>query len=266
MYKSLTKKDIQRVLKLSPKYKVDGLIVIGTHPKTKEHSCFCEALKNLNLHYIEEKIEDSFFSDIKSFKINNKRIWFDVVYGAAYLSEVIHVACILGSKANILLGCCGGLIKEMETGQIVLPKASYGNESTTRMYQKENKSFVYSADENLRMKIKKQLNVEGHIYEENLITVQAMFGETNEDIENWAANGYCGVDMESATLFAVSKHFNVPAVALLYVADNLIKKELVTDDSYKAKKELRWKIKKENYEIAIRTILDIDNVASRRYN
>jgi len=257
MYKSLTKQGIQNLLKVSSNYKVDGLIVVGTHPKRNAYPYLRSALNKLYPNYKkEEKIKNRFFSDIKSFKIGDKRIWFDVVYGAAYLSEVVHIACVLGSRTNILLGTCGGLLHEMKTGQVVLPKASYSNESATRMYQRDNESFIYLADEKLRLKIKKkQLNHGSIIYEGNLMNVQAMLGETKEDVENWATNGYCGVDMESATFFAVSNHFKVPSAALLYVADNLVKKELVTDKNYQELKKHRIKTKKENYEIAFKTML-----------
>jgi purine-nucleoside phosphorylase len=256
MYKSLTKQDIQNLLKVPLNYKVDGLIVAGVNPKRKEYRYLYNALNRLFPGYKkEEKIKDRFFSDIRSFKIGSKRIWFDVVYGAAYLSEVVHIACMLGSRANILLGTCGGLLKEMKTGQIVLPKMSYSNESATRMYQRDNESFIYSANKNLRLKIRKQLNPENPIYEGNLMTVQAMLGETKEDVKNWAANGYCGVDMESATFFAVSGHFKVPSAALLYVADNLVKRELVTDEHYQELRKDRLKTKRENYKIALEVIL-----------
>ncbi len=256
MYKSLTKQDIQNLLKVPSNYKVDGLIVVGTHPKKNAYPYLRGALNKLFPNYKkEEKIKNRFFSDIKSFKIGNKRIWFDVAYGAAYLSEVVHIACMLGSRTNILLGTCGGLLHEMKTGQIVLPRASYSNESATRMYQRNNESFIYSADKNLRLKIKKQLNPKSIIHEGNLMNVQAMLGETKADVENWSANNYCGVDMESATFFAVSNHFKVPSAALLYVADNLMKKELVTDKNYQELRRHRIKTKKENYKIALRTML-----------
>jgi purine-nucleoside phosphorylase len=257
MYKSLTKQDIQNLLKVPSNYKVDGLIVVGVHPKRTEYPFFYGALNKLFPHHKKEgKIKDKFFSDIKSFKIGNKRIWLDIVYGAAYLSGVVHIACLLGSQKNILLGTCGGLLREMKTGQNVLPKSSYSNESATRMYQRNNESFIYSANKNLRLKIKKQLKPEDMVYEGNLMNVQAMLGETKEDVETWAANNYCGVDMESATFFAVSNHFKVPSVALLYVADNLVKKELTTDKNYQDLRKHRIKTKKENYKIALKTIVD----------
>ncbi len=257
MYKSLTKQDILKLLKLPSNYKVDGLIVFGTHPKSTQYPYLYGALKKLFPNYKKEtKIKNRFLSDIKSFKIGNKRIWFDVVYGAAYLSELLHVACMLGSKKNILLGSCGGLRKDMKTGDIVLPVASFSNESATRMYQRNNESFLYFADKNLRLEIKNQLNPQYTIHEGNLVNIQAMLGETKEDIENWIANGYYGVDMESATFFAISNHFKVPSTALLYVAENLAKEELVTSEQYQALRRDRLKTRRENYKIALKTVLE----------
>ena len=249
MYKSLTKQDILKLLKLPSNYKVDGLIVFGTHPKSTQYPYLYGALKKLFPNYKKEtKIKNRFLSDIKSFKIGNKRIWFDVVYGAAYLSELLHVACMLGS--------CGGLRKDMKTGDIVLPVASFSNESATRMYQRNNESFLYFADKNLRLEIKNQLNPQYTIHEGNLVNIQAMLGETKEDIENWIANGYYGVDMESATFFAISNHFKVPSTALLYVAENLAKEELVTSEQYQALRRDRLKTRRENYKIALKTVLE----------
>ncbi len=132
MYKNLTRKDICGLLKVPEDYKIDGLLVTGANPKSKEYPHLFEALQKLNLGYKEENFEIGFFSDVKVLTIEGKRIWFDVVYGTAYLSELIHVASMLGSKANILLGSCGGLLESLNMGDTVIPRASYGDESSTR--------------------------------------------------------------------------------------------------------------------------------------
>ncbi|HPW34539.1 MAG TPA: hypothetical protein PK367_02135 [Candidatus Paceibacterota bacterium] len=257
MYKHLNKTDYQKFLNVPENYSIDGLIVTGAHPKNKEYPHIYEALKKLGLQYTEEKIEQRFFGDIKSFKIGNKRIWFDVVYGAAYLSEIVHLACLFESKTNILLGSCGALKQNLNSGDTIIPSISYGNESATRMYQRENTTYMYESNPVLRTKIKNHLFNRDTIDEGKLVTVQAMLGETKEDIDQWIKEDYSGVDMESATFFAVSKHFGVPAAALLLVADNLVKNELVNDPGYEALRSQRTTIRKENYEIALNIILDL---------
>lgn len=257
MYKQLTSEDVKKFLNVKLDYKVEGLLVVGSHPKEKEYIHLYEALDKLGIKYIEEKIEDSFFGDIKVFVINGKRFWFDVVYGTAYLSEVIHIACLLGSKANILLGTCGGLQQKLNMGDSIIPIASYGNESSTRMYQREKTDNLFYSNDSLNNKIKNNFIQEKTIYEGNLVTVQAMLAETKEDVDLWSEKGYLGVDMESATLFAISSHFNTPSASLLFVADNLVKGELVTDDSFQSLKVLRSEVRKENYFTALKTLVSL---------
>lgn len=256
MYKHQTADDHKRLLGVKDDYRVDALIIMGTHPKTKEYPHLIEALKSIGAPYKEEEIKHQFFQDIKVFVIGKKRIWFDVAYGAAYLSEIVHIASMLGSQSNILIGSCGALQDNMHTGDTVLVTESFGDESATRMYERTNTTHVFPANKNLYHRIEKNIEHRKTIHRGRLISVQAMLGETESDVLDWKNMGYIGVDMESATLFAVSHHFEVPAAALLYVADNLIKNELVGGQSYEAFRAQRLKTKKENYEIALKVALE----------
>lgn len=257
MYRHRSKAEYQAFLNVPEDYAVDGFLAVGTHPKDKEYPHLYEALDTLGLDYAEEKIGHRFFGDVKVLNMGGKRIWFDVVYGAAYLSEVAHLACLLGSRANILLGTCGALREGLRSGDTILPSASYGNESATRMYQRDNASFLHESDAALRARIRRHLSHRATVDEGKLMTVQAMLAETKDDVDGWAREGYSGVDMESATLFAVSRHFAVPSAALLSVADHLLKDELVTDPGHEALRAQRTAIRKENYVIALKAILDL---------
>ncbi len=258
MYKKLKKEDFIKALKLPEDYKVDGVFVVGTFPKNKEYIFLYEALKNLKINYTEEKIDHPFFSEIKSLIINNKRIWFDVVYGGTYLSELLHTASLFGSKANILLGTCGLLKESLNTGDIIIPEYSYGNESSVRMYQRNNSDYIYKSNDKLNLLIKSFLKNKENIYDGKMMTVQAMLAETSEDIESWSKDGYSAVDMESSVLFAISNHFNVPSTAVLSIADNLIKNVLTTDEDFKKLKIKRDSIKRENYEAILSLFEQVD--------
>lgn len=258
MYKKLKKEDFIKALKLPEDYKVDGVFVVGTFPKNKEYIFLYEALKNLKINYTEEKIDHPFFSEIKSLIINNKRIWFDVVYGGTYLSELLHTASLFGSKANILLGTCGSLKESLNTGDIIIPEYSYGNESSVRMYQRNNSDYIYKSNDKLNLLIKSFLKDRKNIYGGKMMTVQAMLAETSEDIEFWSKENYSAVDMESSVLFAISNHFNVPSTAVLSIADNLVKNVLTTDENFNLSKSKRDLIKRENYEAIIRFFEQVD--------
>jgi purine-nucleoside phosphorylase len=230
-------------------------LIVGTYSREKEHPRFYSSLKEFGVSYEEDVVPDSFFGNIKSITVNGKRIWFEVVYGGTYLSELLHVACMLGCKNIIQLGSCGALRADMKTGDLVLPTGSFGDESSTRMYARENDSHRYGVDESLRSALKNNVPSEYIIHDGWLMAVQAMLAETAEDINEWGSQNYIGVDMESATTFAIAGHFNVPAAALLMVADNLVNNKLVTDADFADSHELREKVRRDCYLAALKTLL-----------
>ena len=88
MYKELTKKDWNKLLKFPEDKEVDAVIVSGNSLANREREIgFLEqALSNYKDVKKVEYIQDNFFSSIYEFEIGDKLIWFDVVYGGAYLS------------------------------------------------------------------------------------------------------------------------------------------------------------------------------------
>ena len=178
------------------------------------------------------------------------------MYGGALLSEVIHLACLFGSKKNIHIGSCGGLHTEINDIDLILPIWSYGNESTTRVYDPGAKDFKHHADEALTLELEKNLTTGHRIWKGPIITNQAMMGESWDDIKSWSEKGYYGVEMETATVFSVSKHFNVPSAALLYVTDNLIKGQAVGSDTHTNQKERREIVRNDVYKAGILTLIN----------
>ena len=104
-----------------------------------------QIFKDLNIQADFQKPE-KFLSYVLEFKINQKRYWFVVMYGGALLSELVHLACLFGSKRNIHIGSCGGLYPEINSMDLILPTWSYGNESTTRTYEPDAHDFKHFPD------------------------------------------------------------------------------------------------------------------------
>ena len=253
MYKHLTKDDWKHLLKIPDEYVVDTLIVNGAGKKEEALNTFKNILsKNKQVSKVSN-LQDSFFQNVLEFNLKEKKIWFDVAYGGAYLSELIHIACLFGSKKNFLVGSCGGLQKELKTGDIIIPTYTYGNESTTRMYQESGDNKHYS-DEKLSSNIKNAIDKKYTVRQGPLITCQSMMAETQEDVDTWEKEGYLGVEMESSTFFAISNHFNVPSTAIIHISDNLVKNELVGDKNYALTKQLREDLKEYKYKTILEKI------------
>jgi len=257
MYKELTAKEWKTTFGFPEDYSIEGMIVYGTWNKQKELGILEQSLKDLKVEYQINKLPDFLIDGVFEIVISNKKYWYSVSYGGALLSEYLHLACMFGSKKNILLGSCGGLFDQSESGDLLVPTFSFGNESTTRIYepQAEDHKHVPSAD--LTESLIKRINPGFKIWKGPTITNQAMMGETLEDIKKWQAEGYYGVEMEAATVFAVSNHFKVPTTAFLIIGDNLVKGETVHSDGYESARATRTKAKEEQYRVTFGELLGI---------
>lgn len=254
MYKSFTDEEFRRYFSLSEDYKVEGLLSYGAWDEEKHRSKIKKIIEDENIS-CSSQIMDGFLSHVLELKIGIKNYWFIVMYGGALLSEYVHLASLFGSKRNIHIGSCGGLHPEMESLDLIIPTWSYGNESTTRVYDREAIDFKHYSDGELSKELEKNLPGARAIKKGPIISVQAMMGETWNDVKSWSEDGYYGVEMETATVFSVSKCFNVPSAALLYISDNLIKGQTAGDDSHIQQKEIREAVKNDVYKTGLLTLI-----------
>jgi hypothetical protein len=243
MYKSFTATDYRKHHKLPEDYTVDGFIIFGTfHPGPYDQ--LKEELAKLNVEVdYSRTLEGPYFEPILEFAVNSKRYWFTVAYGGTMLSEWTHLACLFGSRINIVIGSCGGLLADADSPNVVVPTYAYADESTTRMYEPEA-NHHHMADENLSQKLIKVLEQEHKVWHGPTITCQALMAETWEDIQQWSKDGYYAVEMEAATVFAVSNNFKVPSAALLVIGDNLVQEKTVLDVNYEAGGDIRQNVRR----------------------
>jgi purine-nucleoside phosphorylase len=254
MYKTFTAEDFRKFHGFDTSYVVDGIFVVGTYKVQKE----VDRLKKVLAAYEDTRLlkhTDEFLETGYEFTVNGKRIWFFVVYGGTLLSEFLHVACMLGSKKNILSGVCGGLQKGAKVGDIILPTEATSDGSSVYMYDREQKPHQQS-DDTLRSKIKDALTAKNmKVHEGKTVTCQAMLGETKEDVLGWSRDGYLGVEMEASTVFAVSRHFHVPSAAILSIADNLIDDHTVLSENFEESRQLRESVRDAQFEVAVQQIV-----------
>lgn len=254
MYKTLTAEDYKSFLGLPSDYRVDGMLSYGTWDRVKQTEIFKALLKKSEKSF-EYGALPSFLAQVLEFNIEGKRYWFDVSYGGALLSEYLHLACLFGSKKNILLGSCGGLSPKVSSLDLILPTFSFGNESATRMYDPDAIDHRHPSDATLTQRLIKRINPKHKVWQGDTTTCQAMMAETLEDVQNWSKEGFLAVEMEAATIFAVSKHFQVPAAAILFVGDNLVKGEMVTSEGYQNNSDAKEEVRNEQYKVALEELL-----------
>jgi len=255
MYKELNSYSFKKQLDLPENYEVTALLSFGHYNTERSVKILKDTLSNLGINY-ESKMLAGFMSNILEIRINTKIYWFVVAYGGSAFSEYVHLACVFGSQKNIHIGSCGGLNETISSASLIIPTYSYGDESTTRMYERNIIDNKHYPDGKLSTSLKQKINKSFSLYEGPIITIQAMLAETQEDVQKWSKDGYYGIEMETAILFAISNHFKVPSSALLWVSDNLIKGQVVGDAQHINERELRDKNKNEAFRVAASELLE----------
>lgn len=254
MYKSFTKSDFEKILGLPNDYRVDGVLSCGHYDVEKQITRLEKSLTDAKISYqIDRQI--GYLQNVFEIRIGEKIYWFAVVYGGVTLSEYLHFACAFGSKKNIHIGSCGGLYPEMNSIDFLIPTWSFGNESSTRFYDREDTDNIHYPNAGLNQRIKSRLKGE-KVWEGPMMTCGAMLAETKKDVEKWSKEGYYGVEMETSTVFAVSNHFKVPSASLVYVTDNLIKGQVVGDESHIRQKEIRYQKAQKMFDIAVSVLFE----------
>lgn len=252
MYRDLSEQDYKEMLSLPLDYKVDGFLSYGHWNLERKAENLKKSLSNLDGDFRVKQLSE-FLGKVYEVRTSKSTYWFTVIYGGVRLCEYLHFACLFGSQRNIHIGSCGGLYPEMESLDYIIPEWSFGNESTTRFYDRDNQENIHYPSEGLSNKIKDRLGDQNY-WAGPIMTCEAMVAETKEDIDRWTQEGYYGVEMETSTVFAISNHFKVPSSALLYVSDNLVKGQLVGDEEHRKQKEDRWAKSQEMTDIAIKVL------------
>ena len=220
MYVQYTAKDYLKYFGLPADYSVDGILVVGSW---NTEAAFKRVIELVEEHWPQvrvEKLPVAICHQGFAFLSAEKTIWFFVEYGGARLSELLHIGSLLGSKRNLLTGLTGGLKPGLKTGDIIIPSKSYKDGSMSQLYSKNQRLKHEPADEDLVHLLLNKLGAQALIGKS--MTCQAMLAESWSMISDWSKAGYFGVEMEAATLFAVSNYFAVSSAAMLVVSDNLI--------------------------------------------
>jgi purine-nucleoside phosphorylase len=258
MYTSVNIEAFKRHCELPDDYTIDGLLASGTwdlYADSRHVPHLKKAFENLDIKTELKKIEGEELGHAYEFSVNEKRYWFVPVMGTAVMSQYAHIASMLGSKKNILIGVVGGLKPGIKPADFIIPTASKGNENAL-MYQRTNTDLLFYPDKDLSERLKLRLG-DRQVYEGITNTCEVMFAESPEDVREWAKLGYLGVEMEAAMMFALSNYFNIPAASILFVADNLIEDISFLDNAHQTSAGLRAEAQDIKYTAALSELLDL---------
>lgn len=209
MLKELKKDDWLSMLNIPEDRIPQALILRGArclrsfYSKHKEH--FSDIL--------EVKSPNAIIEDVFIGKRDDINIGYASVYGAPMTADVVHIFGCLGTKVVIQTGWCGGLADDLQIGDIVLPTSAYCGDGASQYYTNEKRinESIGVRDLDCIRSIKPHFGP--------LFSTSALLAESSQDIEDWYNQGYWAIDMETATCFAVAKHFEMKFASILSVFD-----------------------------------------------
>ncbi len=167
------------------------------------------------------KLDSKHDRHIHVFKIGSKKIAGHFVsVGGSKSGVELEVLIALGVKKFVAIGSAGSLQKHIITGDICLPTQAIRDEGTSYHYQAPSK---YShPHKSMLQKLEKILQRKKFPYfSGSTWTTDAPYRETIRKIETYRTEGCLTVEMEAASLFAISKFRKVPLISILGISDEL---------------------------------------------
>lgn len=159
------------------------------------------------------------FPDIFWGRWKDRKVAFCMAYGAPRTVEIIHLFGVLGSKLAVQIGTCGGLQSHLKPGDIILPEVAICREGVAHMYGTPD--AVIGSAEWLDKAQGLLLAREHRVYRGTHVTWSSLFTETPQMMEAWHKAGYLSVEMETATTYAAAHYFDMAAVSMVVVWDDL---------------------------------------------
>ena len=167
------------------------------------------------------------FPDIFVGRWHGKPVAYCCAYGAPRAVEVAHLFGSLGAELAVQIGSCGGLQSDLSAGDVVVPDEAACEEGIARLY---GAGETVPADPQWTERTRAILAAHDHVvHGGSHLTHYSLFAQDGNDVRAWHRAGYTSVDMETATTFAVARYFDMSAVSMLVVWDELLRNRSFLD-------------------------------------
>jgi len=177
-----------------------------------------ELIKNFDVTIIDE-LSAGFKIPVYKFNYNGKEIgMYQTLIGGAGTVGLLEEIFVKGGKKILAFGSCGTLDRSLSEGHIILPTEAYRDEGVSYHYMPESDYVSVKTSEKLS-KIFDELELP-YVMAKTW-TIDALYRETEKNMKARKADGCLAVDMECASIMALSNFRGVEAYQFLYAEDNL---------------------------------------------
>ena len=158
------------------------------------------------------------FIVFKNYK--GKSLGIGITYGPTMNADCVRFMQILGARRIIQIGYYGGLQSHMQRADFNLVSEAIREDGASDSYLEKNVALPATTT----LVASLATHCVGHPVHRlpQLSIVGGILSETAEQISAWSNRGYGGVDLETATTFAVARRFGIDHAALLLCSDVVV--------------------------------------------
>jgi 5'-methylthioadenosine phosphorylase len=149
--------------------------------------------------------------------------------GAASVAIVAEELVMLGAKALLRLGSCGGFLKQMKIGDLIIPNGAAYLGGTLHQYIGNEHISPVPDFELTRQVVESAKKNRVKYYLGPVFSSDAFYAEDPDFVSKWTKRGYIAVEMECATLFGLGMLRGVKTASALLVSDNLAEMQPMVD-------------------------------------
>jgi purine-nucleoside phosphorylase len=171
--------------------------------------------------------------------------------GAPSAAIILEVLARTKVKNVIRLDFCGGIADDINIGDVVVSPTAIRGEGTTPHYFPGNENMDVGGNVNLSnhfVEQLKQANIQVHVGP--VYSHDALFKEPESLLEKAKKFGAIAIDMETSTIYALSKLHDLSATSIMIISDHPAKKKFFYE-----KETFKFKII-QNLDKAIDAVLD----------
>ena len=130
---------------------------------------------------------------------------------------------VSGARRVIEVGLCGGLLRSLRVGEIVVANRALVDEGTSSLYHQ--KADAFDASEELTRQVEQTLKKKKTPHKIGTVwTTDAPYRETRTKLLRFRQKGAVGVNMETSALFAVAKFRRIEIASLQVVSDLVLER------------------------------------------
>jgi uridine phosphorylase len=219
MLRELTKSDWQKIFGLPEEYIPQTLLLRGTRNLKHQYDRHRRFFKEV----IEVCLPNGVIEDVFIGRFGEHRVAYASVYGASMASEIVHIFGVLGTALVVQTGCCGALAEEIAPGDLILTTEAFCGEGAAQHYKRDGSIVRPTLNPARFVSVASKGGIPVHLA--RMFTTAALFAEGEREIEQWFAEGWQAVDMETATTLAVAEHFGMDSLAIHFAFDNPRRKQ-----------------------------------------